>query len=57
MTSGTNLKDQEKARQFFGKDVLITGTFDGLSGTIRVQTIVEGRPPATPPANRGHETK
>ena len=46
-----HLDDQEKARQFFGKDVLITGTFDGLSGTIRVQTIVEGRPPAKPPAN------
>ena len=46
-----HLDDQEKARQFFGKDVLITGTFDGLSGTIRVQSIVEGKPPAKPPAN------
>ena len=46
-----HLDDQEKARQFFGKDVLITGTFDGLSGTIRVQSIVEGEPPAKPPAN------
>jgi TonB family protein len=46
-----HLDDQEKARQFFGKDVLITGTFDGLSGTIRVQSIVEGRPPAKLPAN------
>jgi protein TonB len=46
-----HLDDQQKAGQFFGKDVLITGTFDGLSGTIRVQSIVEGRPPAKPPAN------
>jgi protein TonB len=46
-----HLDDQEKAKQFFGKDVLITGTFDGLSGTIRVQSIVEGKPPAKPPAN------
>ena len=46
-----HLDDQQKAAQFFGKDVLITGTFDGLSGTIRVQNIVEGRPPAKPPAN------
>ena len=46
-----HLDDQEKARQFFGKDVLITGTLDGLSGTIRVQSIVEGKPPATPPAD------
>jgi outer membrane biosynthesis protein TonB len=46
-----HLDDQEKAKQFFGKDVLITGTFDGLSGTIRVQNIVEGKPPAKPPAN------
>jgi hypothetical protein len=46
-----HLDDQEKAKQFFGKDVLITGTFDGLSGTIRVQSIVEGKPPAKPSAN------
>ena len=46
-----HLDDQQKAAQFFGKDVLITGTFDGLSGTIRVQSIVEGEPPAKPPAN------
>jgi TonB family protein len=46
-----HLDDQEKARRFFGKDVLVTGTFDGLSGTIRVQSIVEGEPPAKPPAN------
>ena len=48
-----HLDDQQKAAQFFGKDVLITGTFDGLSGTIRVQSIVEGEPPAKPPANTG----
>lgn len=46
-----HLDDQQKAGQFFGKDVLITGTFDGLSGTIHIQSIVEGRPPAKPPAN------
>ena len=46
-----HLDDQQKASQYFGKDVLITGTFDGLSGTIRVQSIVEGKPPAKPPAN------
>jgi TonB family protein len=46
-----HLDDQEKARQFFGKDVLVTGTFDGLSGTIRVQSIVEGEPPAKLPTN------
>jgi TonB family protein len=46
-----HLDDQQKATQYFGKDVLITGTFDGLSGTIRVQSIVEGKPPAKPPAN------
>ncbi|MFY9804386.1 MAG: energy transducer TonB [Candidatus Acidiferrales bacterium] len=46
-----HLDDQQRATQFLGKDVLITGTFDGLSGTIRVQSIVEGKPPAEPPAN------
>ena len=34
-----HLDDQAKAEQFFGKDVVITGTYDGLSGTIRIQTI------------------
>jgi outer membrane biosynthesis protein TonB len=46
-----HLDDQQKASQLFGKDVLVTGTFDGLTGTIRVQSIVEGKPPAKPPAN------
>jgi outer membrane biosynthesis protein TonB len=36
-----HLDDQAKAEQFFGKDVVITGTYDGLSGTIRIQTIRE----------------
>jgi TonB family protein len=45
-----HLDDQQKARQFFGKDVLVTGIFDGLTGTIRIQSIVEGKPPEKPPA-------
>lgn len=46
-----HLDDQQKASQFFGKDVLISGTFDGLTGTVRIQSIVEGKPPEKPPAN------
>jgi TonB family protein len=46
-----HLDDQQKASQFFGKDVLVSGTFDGLTGTVRVQSIVEGKPPEKPPAN------
>lgn len=46
-----HLDDQQKASQLFGKDVLVTGTFDGLTGTIRVQSIVEGKPPEKPPAS------
>ena len=46
-----HLDDQQKASQLFGKDVLVTGTFDGLTGTVRVQSIVEGKPPEKPPAN------
>jgi periplasmic protein TonB len=46
-----HLDDQQKASQFFGKDVLVTGIFDGLTGTIRIQSIVEGKPPEKPPAN------
>jgi outer membrane biosynthesis protein TonB len=46
-----HLDDQQKASQLFGKDVLVTGTFDGLTGTIRVQSIVGGKPPEKPPAN------
>jgi protein TonB len=34
-----HLDDQDKAKVFFGKDVVITGTIDGLTGTIRMQTI------------------
>jgi len=46
-----HLDDQEKAGKLVGKDVLVTGTFDGLSGTIRVQSIVEAeRPPQPAPA-------
>jgi periplasmic protein TonB len=43
-----HLDDQVRAGQLLGKDVLVTGTFDGLSGTIRVQSIVEGEPPPKP---------
>jgi TonB family protein len=34
-----HLDDQDKAKTFFGKDVVITGTIDGLTGTIRMQSI------------------
>jgi TonB family protein len=34
-----HLDDQDKAKAFFGKDVVITGTIDGLTGTIRMQSI------------------
>src|ERR1700722_5818017 len=34
-----HLDDQDKAKGFFGKDVVITGTIDGLTGTIRMQSI------------------
>jgi len=34
-----HLDDQDKAKVFFGKDVVITGTIDGLTGTIRMQSI------------------
>jgi len=46
-----HLDDQEKAGKLVGKDVVVTGSFDGLTGTIRVQSIVEATPPQTPPAN------
>ena len=36
-----HLDDQQQASKLFGKDVLVTGTFDGLTGTIRVASIVE----------------
>jgi outer membrane biosynthesis protein TonB len=41
-----HLDDQEKAGKLVGKDVLVTGSFDGLTGTIRVQSIVESPPHA-----------
>ena len=41
-----HIDDQDKAGKFFGKDVLVTGNFDGLTGTIRVETIVEATPEA-----------
>jgi TonB family protein len=34
-----HLDDQDKAKTFLGKDVVITGTIDGLTGTIRMQSI------------------
>jgi protein TonB len=46
-----HLDDQEKAGKLVGKDVVVTGSFDGLTGTIRVQSIVEGTPPQKPRAN------
>jgi TonB family protein len=46
-----HLDDQEKAGKLVGKDVLVTGTFDGLTGTIRVQSIVESPPRPKPAAN------
>jgi TonB family protein len=46
-----HLDDQEKAGKLVGKDVLVTGTFDGLTGTIRVQNIVESPPLPKPVAN------
>jgi periplasmic protein TonB len=36
-----HLDDQNKAGAFFGKDVVVTGTIDGLTGTIRIQNIRE----------------
>ena len=35
-----HIDDQQKASNFLGKYVLITGTFDGLTGAIRVRGIV-----------------
>jgi hypothetical protein len=50
-----HLDDQEKAGKLVGKDVVVTGSFDGLTGTIRVQSIVEATPPQTPPANTAQD--
>ena len=46
-----HIDDQQKAGNFLGKSVLITGTFDGLTGTIRVQNIVEATPEEISAAN------
>jgi TonB family protein len=46
-----HIDDQQKASSFLGKSVLITGTFDGLTGTIRVQNIVEASPEEISAAN------
>jgi len=51
-----HLDDQEKAGKLVGKDVLVTGKFDGLTGTIRVQSIVES-PPLPKPASNTEEPK
>lgn len=42
------LDEQEKAGKFLGKDVLVTGTYDGISGAIHVQNIVEAGPQDRP---------
>jgi Protein of unknown function (DUF5818) len=36
-----HLDDQDKAAKFLGKTVLIKGTLDGASGTIRIEAISE----------------
>src|SRR5580692_4077557 len=46
-----HLDDQQTAGKLVGKDVLVTGKFDGLTGTIRVQSIVESPPPPKPAPN------
>jgi TonB family protein len=46
-----HIDDQQKAGNFLGKLVLITGTFDGLTGTIRVQSIVVATPDEITAAN------
>ncbi len=51
-----HLDDQEKAGKLLGRDVLVTGKFDGLTGTIRVQSIVES-PPLPKPAPNAEEPK
>src|SRR5277367_4601292 len=51
-----HLDDQEKAGKLLGKDVLVSGTFDGLTGTIRVQSIVES-PPLSKAAPNTEEPK
>jgi len=46
-----HIDDQQKAASFLGKNVLVTGAFDGLTGTIRVQNIVEATPEQISAAN------
>ena len=46
-----HIDDQQRAASFVGKNVLITGAFDGLTGTIRVQNIVEATPEQISAAN------
>jgi TonB family protein len=46
-----HLDDQEKAGKLIGKDVLVTGTYDGVSGAIHVQNIVEAGPQDRPRPN------
>jgi len=46
-----HIDDQQKAGNLLGKYVLITGTFDGLTGTIRVQRMVEATPDEVSAAN------
>ena len=46
-----HIDDQQKASNFFGKYVLITGTFDGLTGAIRVRSIVAATPDQVAAAN------
>jgi len=46
-----HIDDQHKAGNLLGKYVLITGTFDGLTGTIRVQSMVEATPDEISAAN------
>jgi TonB family protein len=46
-----HIDDQQKASNFLGKYVLITGTFDGLTGAIRVRGIVAATPDQVAAAN------
>jgi TonB family protein len=46
-----HLDDQEKAGKLVGKEVVVTGSFDGLTGTIRVRSIAESTPHPKPAAN------
>jgi protein TonB len=46
-----HIDDQQKAGNLLGKYVLITGGYDGLTGTIRVRNIVEATPDEITAAN------